>query len=446
MSNVISADLNTDKHYKHSGFSNSITDSYASPSADPTGITWDGRYTSTPKTSSDTGTGADVNLDVPVSILKTDNGVGLGAISEQLSSRSEADTGAGVDALIELLKTIAKSSSDTGLGADAFVAVGEILDKWSSDTGSGIDAKLSLLAEINKSEVGASVESIYSRSFVNLELGVGIDASVEVIDVLSEEGVSIEFGNFTQDFTRLLERYGRTLLNHNTNERFKAVFKVLSGTKCLSDNRMMKCGDAIVYVLPTFGYNIGDVVSPVLGRGKYTIVAERYASRIGNLRIFRVLGLERYTPGDTLTGTYDISLPIMMELESSYSIISQEIRKELVSKYSIISQEIRKELVSKYDIVKTPAQVAGERAVATGDMIDNYWNPWDDEDLSYYKVHRSLSTGFGPSDANLVGVITSNSFKHSNLTALTQYYFKVCAVTKLGISGSYSAQFTATTG
>ena len=42
MGNVISADAGTDKHYKHSGFSATITDSYASPSTSPTGITWDG--------------------------------------------------------------------------------------------------------------------------------------------------------------------------------------------------------------------------------------------------------------------------------------------------------------------------------------------------------------------------------------------------------------------
>jgi hypothetical protein len=384
-------------------------------------------------------------LDVPASILKTDNGVGLGVISEQLSSRSEADTGAGVDALIELLKTIAKSSSDTGSGADAFVAVGEILDKLSSDTGSGTDAMLSLLAEINNSEVGASIESIYSRSFVNLELGVGIDAIVEIVDVLTEEGVSIEFGNFTLDFTRMVTRYGRTLLNVNTKERFNAILRVLSGGRCIGDNRMMVCGDAIAYVLPTFKYRLGDRVTAVLGRGEWTIVAERRASRIGNLRVFRALGLERYTPGAPLTGIYDITLPIAVELVSSYGIVNLQIAVELVSSYEIAKNLVEREMSSKYDITKAPPQIIGERAIATGDMIDNYWNPWDDVDLSYYKIHRALNTGFTPSDANLVGVTGTNSFKHSNLSAATQYYFKVCAVTKLGVSGAYSSQFTATT-
>jgi hypothetical protein len=371
------------------------------------GITWDS-ISPVPKTSSDTGIGVDAILTISAAVVNADTGAGADALSESLSSRSESDTGAGVEALIDLLKSIAKFSSDTGAGAESILS--------------------RLLAS---SDTGAGAESILSRLLTSFDLGIGRDAVLEIVDVLLEEGVSIEFSNFIEDFSRFVARYGRTLLNHNTDERFDAVFKILSGTKCLGDNRMMECGDAIAYVLPSFKFEIGDVVSPVLGRGIYTIVAERYASRIGNLRIFRTLGLERYTPGDALAGTYDITLPIAVELESSYNISSKEIRKEMVS---------------KYDITKTPAQIVGERAVATGAVIDNYWNPWNDEDLMSYKVHRSLNTGFTPSDANLVGVATSNSFKHSNLAALTQYYFKVCAVSKLGVSGSYSVQFTATTG
>jgi len=42
--NVISADSSADKHYKHTGFSSTITDSYTAPHNHPEGITWDGRY------------------------------------------------------------------------------------------------------------------------------------------------------------------------------------------------------------------------------------------------------------------------------------------------------------------------------------------------------------------------------------------------------------------
>lgn len=50
MDNLISADSGANKHYKHSGFSSTITDSYSSPSTFPHGITWDGRYAGGPAT------------------------------------------------------------------------------------------------------------------------------------------------------------------------------------------------------------------------------------------------------------------------------------------------------------------------------------------------------------------------------------------------------------
>ena len=42
MTNVISADFDADKHYRHSGFSATISSSYASPAGGPVGLTWDG--------------------------------------------------------------------------------------------------------------------------------------------------------------------------------------------------------------------------------------------------------------------------------------------------------------------------------------------------------------------------------------------------------------------
>lgn len=46
--NVISADSDSDKHFLHVGFSASITSSYTSPGLTPTGITWDGRFAGAP--------------------------------------------------------------------------------------------------------------------------------------------------------------------------------------------------------------------------------------------------------------------------------------------------------------------------------------------------------------------------------------------------------------
>jgi predicted phage tail protein len=167
-------------------------------------------------------------------------------------------------------------------------------------------------------------------------------------------------------------------------------------------------------------------------------------------------------PGIVLAGSYALTEELVsLEMLSKYDINALDVPRivlaglynlteellnsEMMSRYDIISKEVRKEMDSSYDITKTPAQITGERTHVDAQSIDNYWNPWNDEDLSYYKVHRSLINGFAPSDANLVGVPSTNTFKHINLAAVTQYYFKVCAVTKLGVSGTYSAQFTATT-
>jgi len=243
----------------------------------------------------------------------------------------------------------------------------------------------------------------------------------------------------------LISRYGRTMENMRTASTFQAILNILTGSRCLADNQTLQCGDAVAYVLPTLPFEIGDLIKPVLGRGKWRIISEKWASRIGNLRIFRTLGLERYTPGIALEGIYDIAFPAEIVLESSYNIDEAWFNLEMVSVYAIISESIAKELNSSYTITKTPTQVTGERAIATGVTIDNYWNPWNDDDLGYYKVHRSTSPGFTPSDANLVGIPASNSFRHNALAAATTYYFKVCTVTKLGVSGAYSAQFNATT-
>ncbi|MCK4821201.1 hypothetical protein KA005_35880, partial [bacterium] len=224
----------------------------------------------------------------------------------------------------------------------------------------------------------------------------------------------VEFTNFTKDFKRLVTRYGRTLKNHRTNSSFNAILNILSGTKCLGDGRTMGCGDAIAYVLPSLSYEIGDHVTPVSGRGEWIIVTEKYASRIGDLRVFRTLALERYTPNATLEGLYTVVEPIAAEI------------------------------AGLYDITKKLAQIIGLRAEPDrSDNIATYWNAEEDNDLDYYKVHRSLASGFAPSDVNLVGLAQSNFFGNGDLEHSKTYYFKVCAVTKLGVEGDYSVEVSA---
>jgi len=51
--NVLSADFYTDKIYKHSGFSTTITDSFSSPSTGQVGVGWDGTNVLSTDNSSD---------------------------------------------------------------------------------------------------------------------------------------------------------------------------------------------------------------------------------------------------------------------------------------------------------------------------------------------------------------------------------------------------------
>jgi hypothetical protein len=117
----------------------------------------------------------------------------------------------------------------------------------------------------------------------------------------------------------------------------------------------MKCGDAIAYVLPSLSYEIGDHISPISGRGEWVIVTERYASRIGNLSIFRALGLERYTPGTTLKGVYTVVEPAIagVDIVGMYALIEDPVLLEMLSRYDINALEVPGiMLASKYDLTE----------------------------------------------------------------------------------------------
>jgi hypothetical protein len=99
----------------------------------------------------------------------------------------------------------------------------------------------------------------------------------------------------------------------------------------------MKCGDAIAYVLPSLSYKLGDHITPVSGRGEWVIVTERYASRLGDLRVFRVLALERYTPGATLKGEYTIVEPATagVNFTGVYALTEELVCLQMLSRYDI---------------------------------------------------------------------------------------------------------------
>jgi hypothetical protein len=168
----------------------------------------------------------------------------------------------------------------------------------------------------------------------------------------------------------------------------------------------------------------------------------------------------------SISSSYDISAPTLVSASllfpSLYNINQNLFSKSIPSSYDLptpvstsfslsslynITQNLfSKSIPSSYDLQVAPAQVTGLRAEADeGRNIRTFWIPIEDEDLDYYKVHRSTVSDFAPSDANLVGVPKTNQFTHKNLDSVTKYYVKVCAVNKQGDSGSYSTQAYATT-
>ena len=181
---------------------------------------------------------------------------------------------------------------------------------------------------------------------------------------------------------------------------FLGIFRILEMSMSLPDGITLDVGDAIMYVNPDL--SLPDNALVRIQQRTYRLVSQELAKYIGATPIYRVLGLEEYMPA--------------------------------------------KEIGSFYDVIQEIAQVSGLRAEADAAYnIDTYWNAIDDDDLDHFKIHRSTSTGFTPSDTNLVALPTTNSFKHNDLAAATTYYFKVAAVTKLGAVGTYSSQASATT-
>jgi hypothetical protein len=128
----------------------------------------------------------------------------------------------------------------------------------------------------------------------------------------------------------------------------------------------MKCGDAIAYVIPSLSYKLGDYITPVSGRGEWVIVTERYSSRIGDLSVFRVLGLERYTPGATLKGVYTIVEPatVIVNFTGVYDLMEDLVRFEMLSRYDINALDVPGIMLSsKYDLTEVLVPL---------DMISSY--------------------------------------------------------------------------
>ena len=188
-SNVISADDVADRHYKHSGFSSTISDSYASPSSFPMGITWDGRFGVVEKYSSETGVGMESIIEQLASFIEAETGSGIDAEGERKAILIQTETGTGAEEEIVGLKD---SEVGNGIGAISDL-LGELED---SEVGSGIGAISDLLGELEDSEVGSGIGAISDLlgELEDSDLGVGIDSLRSLLAAIddSDLGSGIE--------------------------------------------------------------------------------------------------------------------------------------------------------------------------------------------------------------------------------------------------------------
>ena len=275
------------------------------------------------------------------------------------------------------------------------------------------------------------------------------------------------------DFVNLLAEFGSDIITSDSS--FKGIIVPLQVSKQLLDVKLNP-GDAVVYTDPAESLTLGELLT---FQGKsFLLVSNSKIQYINGNPIYMELGLEWFLPSLNLQSSYHIHTCTSLSLSSLYNIAQNLFSVSVPSSYDIptpasaslqipslynITQNLFSlslsssydipspvsasiQLPSSYDLQVAPQQVTGLRAEADeGRNIWTFWIPIEDEDLDYYKVHRSTVTDFAPSDANLVGVPKTNQFVHKDLDPVTKYYFKVCAVNKQGDSGSYSTQTYATT-
>jgi len=136
----------------------------------------------TPKTSSDTGSGADAKVtgNPLATLTKSETGSGADVIAQAEAILQKADSGSGADALVSFLASLVLSES--GSGVDAYVSLEMTEPKTSSDSGSGTEGTPVPSALLAGSETGSAIEALIARLLAAFDTGTGI----EVCSLLKE--------------------------------------------------------------------------------------------------------------------------------------------------------------------------------------------------------------------------------------------------------------------
>ena len=89
---------------------------------------------------------------------------------------------------------------------------------------------------------------------------------------------------------------------------------------------------------------------------------------------------------------------------------------------------------------KPPSKVTGLTVSAVSEsQLNLSWNPaTDNVAVDHYNIYRSTTSGFTPSQENLIATSTTTSYSDTGLTALTTYYYRVSAVDTAGNEGPFS--------
>lgn len=98
-----------------------------------------------------------------------------------------------------------KTSSDTGSGADAYVSLVIVEAKSSSDTGSGVEGTPMPSAILASGETGSGIEALVARLLVALDTGGGVEASGVEIEGLLKALFANELGLGSDSLTAKIE-------------------------------------------------------------------------------------------------------------------------------------------------------------------------------------------------------------------------------------------------
>jgi len=114
---------------------------------------------------------------------------------EEVIPKTSSDTGSGADAKVTGNPVATQVRAETGAGADAKSSNNPLGFLVKTEAGSGAEALVALLNILIRAETGSGIESLLDRDLILTELGSGLDAVVVLVQsekITSDSGVGTE--------------------------------------------------------------------------------------------------------------------------------------------------------------------------------------------------------------------------------------------------------------